>query len=284
MAPRRACRARGPGAPPSPGPGVAFPLWTLLAATSLAVTDLATPEDVSAQAGKADPAPLVGDRPDFTESASVVGRLQLETGYTYEDQGPERVHTVGELLVRIPAAGRLELRVEAPSWIREEAPSGAGDGWDLTDAGLGLKLELLEPGRAPAGPAVALLVDTSLPTGDHSASGELFPSARLATGLSLSDRVSLGANAGLASAENGEDRHAELLGSVSLGLAVHETVTAFLEGYGLAPTGGAPSSSVLNGGLTWLAGRHLQLDARLGTGLSGPAPELVLGTGVVWRL
>lgn len=268
----------------SPGPGLASPLWTVLAAAVPAVAALATPEVVAAQAESADPAPLVGDRPDFTESASVVGRLQLETGYTYEDQGSERVHTVGELLVRIPAARRLELRVEAPSWIREGAAPGGGDGWGLTDAGLGLKLGLLDPGRAHAGPAVALLVATSLPTGENSASGELFPSARLAAGVSLSDRASLGVNAGLASAENGEDRQAELLGSVSLGFAVRETVTAFLEGYGLAPTGGSPSSSVLNGGLTWLAGRHLQLDVRVGAGLSGPTPEVVLGTGVVCRL
>lgn len=236
----------------------------------------------------------MGDRPDFTESATAVGRLQLEMGYTYEDAGRSDVHTVGELLVRVPAGRRLELRIGVPSWswtddgdaldrgpgaeLPGEGPRG------ITDASLGVKLGLRDPGPGGAGPRVALLAGTSLPTGGDLGSDGLHPGGRLAAALDLSEQLSLGANAGVASAEAAGERYAELSGSLALGAAVSGAVGAYLEAYGFVPTGEGPdASSVVNGGITWLAGPDLQLDVRVGTGLSGPSPDLVLGTGVVWR-
>lgn len=246
---------------------------------------LALPADVSAQGGAAEdePAPLVGDRPDFTESASVVTRLQLESGYSYEEAGPSEVHTVGELLARIPAASRLELRVGVPSWTREQTGGPADATSGLTDASVGFKLELRDPGPAGSGPAVGLLAGTSLPTGEVG-SDRLEPEALLAAETDLSERVSVASNVGAASAEEGGERHAELFASLALGLAVTDAVGAYVETYGFAPTGSGPaSSSVVNGGVTWLAGPHLQLDARVGTGLSGPSPDVIFGAGVIWR-
>jgi hypothetical protein len=60
---------------------------------------------------------MVTDRPDFTESASVVprGRVQLEAGYTYardEDAGVLAAHSYPEALARIGVVDdRLELRL-----------------------------------------------------------------------------------------------------------------------------------------------------------------------------
>lgn len=226
--------------------------------------------------------PLVGDRPDFTESAAVVTRLQLETGYTYEELGGTDLHTLGELLVRVPVSGRLELRVGVPSWARERSSGTAAGATGLTDASLGVKLGLRNPGSG--GPAVAVLAGSTLPTGDEFGSDGLHPAARLAGALDLSERVSVAANAGAASAEDEGGRYAELSGSVSLGIGATDAVGVYLEAYGLAPTGGGPAAGwVLDGGATWLAGPHLQLDVRAGTGLAGPSPDLVLGAGAVWR-
>ncbi len=248
----------------------------------------ALPAGLSAQADTADaePPPLIGDRPDFTESASVVSRLQLEAGYTVEEVTDVEVHTMGELLVRVPAASRLELRFGVPSWswIDGAAPTGGQGSDGFTDPTVGVKLGLAEPGADGSGPSVALLAGANLPIRGAMGGDDVHPGGRLALGLDLSERLSLGTNAGMASAGEGEARHAELSGSVALGVGLTEAVGAYLETYGFARTGdGPPSSSVVNGGVTWLAGPDLQLDARVGTGLSGPAPDLILGTGIVWR-
>lgn len=268
----------------------------VVASAALALAVVASlPAGLAAQDGAAaEAAPLVGDRPDFTESAAVVGRLQLETGYTYEDAGTSDVHTVGELLLRVPAARRLELRIGVPSWSWMDAgdPPDLGPGAELpgegpsgiTDASLGVKVGLREPGPDGGGPAVALLAGTTVPTGGDVGSDGLHPGGLLAADADLSERVSLGANAGVASAEEGGIRYAELSGSLALGVGLTEAVGLYLEGYGFVPTGDGPgSSSVVDGGLTWLAGPDLQLDVRVGTGLSGPSPDLIFGTGVVWR-
>lgn len=263
----------------------AFPDGASAQAPSGAPEREGDPEDVR---------PLVGDRPDFTESASVVARLQLETGYTFEGDAPSDVHTAGELLVRVPVTRRLELRLGVPSWSWTETGDGpAGepgpelpgeDPGGMTDASLGVKVSLRDPGPGGGGPAVAVLAGSSVPTGGDVGSDGLHPAGILAAEVDLSDRVSLGANAGVASAEEGAARHAELSASLALGVGLGEEVGLFLEGYGFAPLADGPeASSVVDGGLTWLAGPDLQLDVRVGAGLSGPSPDLVLGTGVVWR-
>lgn len=267
----------------------------IVPAAGLALAALAVPAAVSAQAGgpdsvpAPDPAPLVGDRPDFTESASVVGRLQLEMGYSVEADHAADTHALGELLVRVPLARRLELRVGVPSWswVREDravAGTGPDDPAGFADAAVGVKVGLREAGPGDGGPAVALLAGATVPTGGEVGSDGVHPEGRFAAAVPLGGRLSLAANAGVASGEAAGTRYAELSGSVSLGIGVSEEVGAYLEGYGFVPTGDGPAaSSVVNGGLTWLAGPHLQLDVRLGAGMSGPAPDLVFGTGVVWR-
>jgi hypothetical protein len=67
------------------------------------------------------------DRPDFTESTSVVpkGHVQLETGYTYSRnvrEGVQSAHRFPEALLRAGVIGdRVELRVGL-SYSRREAP------------------------------------------------------------------------------------------------------------------------------------------------------------------
>ena len=126
--------------------------------------------------------PLVTDRPDFTESASVPGhgRVQVEGGWTVEESGETREHSLGEILVRIGLGERFEARIEPGSWISADA--GDADVSGLDDAGLGFKVLLFEE-IPPSFPAVALLLSSSVPTGDDEiGSQEWQPEARLALG------------------------------------------------------------------------------------------------------
>lgn len=277
------CRARG-----EPGSGDRSVSRLAAALTAAA---LLLPAALSAQVQPPEETPtpvtpLIGDRPDFTESASVVSRLQLESGYSYEETGPSDVHTLGELLVRMPASPRLEIRVAVPSWSWARttgSPSGERPR-GVTDASLGVKIALRDPGPDGRGPRLALLAGTTIPTGGEMGSDALQPGGRLAAGVELGDRLSLAANAGATSAEDEIGRYAELVGSLSLGVGLTRAIALYVESYGIAPTGDdRGSSSVLDGGVTWQPRPDLQLDVRLGTGVSGPSPDLIVGAGLVWR-
>ena len=127
---------------------------------------------------------LITDRPDFTESSFVVpvGRVQVESGATYTRSGLAREHALGEILVRVPAGRRAELRLGAPAylWQRDGARASGAD-----DAFLGAKFAL-SPGGGKR-PATALLIGTSLPTGAKSVSEKAWqPEVAVAASWDLS--------------------------------------------------------------------------------------------------
>ncbi|HJR54832.1 MAG TPA: transporter [Gemmatimonadota bacterium] len=237
---------------------------------------------------------LVTDRPDFTESASVPGggRVQVEGGWTVEEDGDTRTHSVGEILVRMGIGDRFEARVEPLTWTSvdgEGADIGGGDAVDdadgLDDVGIGFKAMLFDA-RPPGVPAVAFLLGTTIPTGDEEIGEEGWqPEARLALGWDLSDLWSLGANAGWGRPEEDGERFDQALGSIALGRSLGERVGAFLELYGLAPAGaeGDDDAAYLDGGLTLAFGPDAQLDARAGAGLTDAAADWFFGLGFARR-
>ena len=227
---------------------------------------------------------LVTDRPDFTESASVPGggRVQLEGGWTVEESGEARAHALGEILVRIGLGDRFEARIAPGSWV--SADDGGADVSGLDDAGVGFKVLLLDE-MAPAVPAAALLVSTSVPTGDDEiGSSSWQPEARLAMGWTLSEAWSLGANAGWGRPDAGGERFDQALGSVALGRSLGERLGAFLELYGFAPVEPeGDDAAVVDGGLTLALGPNAQLDVRAGAGLTDAAPDWLFGLGFAHR-
>lgn len=227
----------------------------------------------------ADRRPLVTDRPDFTESARAVRRLQLEAGYTRIGGDPTDTHRLGEALVRVPAVPRLELRVGVPSLLWEAG--GAADG-GLGDASLGAKLELARGGGGPGRPELAVLAGTSLPVGDRGAEGPV-PEVRLAAGAPLADRVGIGVNLGAARPEDAAGRYVEMVGSLALGVEAGGGLGVYAEVYGLEPTGGRPAASFVDGGLTWGIGPDVQLDARVAAPVAGEGREPRVGVGLSLR-
>lgn len=234
--------------------------------------------------GRSQDTELVTDRPDFTESASVPGpgRVQVEGGWTVEESGEAREHSLGEILVRIGLGDRFEARIEPGSWIA--ADDGESDVSGLDDAGLGVKILLLEE-QAPAIPATALLASTSVPTGDDEiGSSEWHPEVRLALGWTLSEIWSLGANAGWARSGDESEGFDQALGSVALGRSLGERLGMFLELYGSAPAAPAEDDvAVFDGGLTLGFGPDAQLDVRAGVGLTDVAPDWLFGLGFARR-
>lgn len=228
---------------------------------------------------------LVTDRPDFTESAVTVrpGRVQLEGGCTFSRTGAAERHTAGELLARIGVTGSAELRVGVGSVVVEEARGARETGVD--DATLGAKLTFAGGGMGLGRPAAALLLSTSVPTGSEGFGGRgVQPSAILALGWVLSERISLGANVGLTSAKAGGERFRQGRGSASLGVALDPRTGAYAEVYGFtAEEEAGPETGYLDAGLTRLLSPDLQIDLRVGVGVNDPEPEYFAGAGLAWR-
>lgn len=242
-----------------------------------------------AEAASQEAESLVTDRPDFTESASVPGggRIQVEGGWTVEGDDEVRAHSLGEVLIRIGVGERFEARIEPLTWISIDGDEtvDADDADGLDDAGIGFKAMLFDA-RPPGVPAAAILLGTTIPTGDEEVGEEGWqPEARLALGWDLSELWSLGANLGWGRPEEDGERFDQALGSVALGRSLGERVGAFLELYGLAPAGaeGNDDAAYLDGGFTLAFGPDAQLDARAGAGLTDAAADWFFGLGFARR-
>lgn len=230
-------------------------------------------------------APLIADRPDFTESTNSVapGRFQLETGYTFARDGDLREHTVGEVLLRIGVLTGVELRVGLNSFVVVEHDDPR-DAEGFEDVVLGAKLEL----PLPAGgwvPAAALLGSLSLPTGEDEVGGTdgVQPEAVLALGWDLAPRLSLGLNGGYGRLKEEGERFDQFSHSAALGFDVGRGVGLFLEYFALRPLEDRSDENTVNGGVTWLLTPNLQLDARAGLGLEGADPDYFTGVGLSVR-
>lgn len=222
--------------------------------------------------------PLVGDRPDFTESARTVapGSVQLEAGATLDTSEDADRWTVGEVLVRYGLEAGTELRLIAPSYLTLEA--GDADKLDgVGNAGIGIKQQLTD-----AGPRVAAITTVTLPTG----SDDVIDSATavdlaLAIEWDLTDTIGLGMNAG-AELVFDDDNSTQQWLSAALGLAASGRLGLFVESFVFTEELDR-FASYLSFGATCLVGQNLSVDARVGLGLGDREDEHFYGAGLVTR-
>lgn len=226
---------------------------------------------------------LVTDRPDQTESATVVprGLLQVETGYLYTRDGDVDSHAAPGTLFRIGLGGRTELRLGHAGVMGTEGRRGAGD------SELGTKINLI-PRADGWRPELAILGGLSLPTGDSRFSSDgADPSFLVAFAHELAPRLALGYNAGAVweSSTDSPGRDAFVVYSLALGIGVTDRLGAFLEVFGDRQFADEIAAGVsADAGLTFLLTDVLQLDVSVGRGLRGPADDLFVGTGLSLRL
>jgi hypothetical protein len=228
--------------------------------------------------------PMVTDRPDFTESATIVprGYFQLEAGFTVEDADAVDVVQVGEALLRFSLDELWEVRLGFPSHLSVDTPGG-----DLTgtgDASIGTKRYL---GQITAlnDAYSAVLLSMSVPTaGGDFDSSSWQPDAVLALGWDLDGGWGLGANLGYTYADDGDERFSRLRGSLSLGVPLGSQLSAFAETYVFNKESEAGSTAwYADTGLTYRLTDDLQLDARVGFGLSDDTSDFFFGAGVSTR-
>jgi hypothetical protein len=240
------------------------------------------------------PPPLVTDRPDQTESTSIVpsGLVQLEAGWSWvhEVDGGVRARTHSMPgLVRVGILERLEGRLgfEGFQSVARDGRPVSSSG--LGDSELGFKYRLWDGGLWI--PELALIVQVSIPTGSEGFSSERAdPGVLLAFSNAISERLSLGYNLGSvwSSVDDGGGRRTALVDviyTVALGISLTGRLGMFVESFGsVGVQKGAADSHSLDGGFTYRLADNLQLDVSAGLGLNRAASDWFAGAGVAVRL
>ena len=243
------------------------------------------------------------NRPNFTESASAVGRgaAVLETGYTYvrrSDADPTSIHSFGEPALRVGGvADWLELSV-ASTYVVEDAAGepGAADG--ARDLYLGAKIALTP--QSGFLPKTAIIPQMLVPTGADAFSGrEALAGAAFVYGWQVTEDLSVAGGTQANRARNGSspasitgfgfnpdaqpgdgDRGAytEWTQSLVVGAALTERVGAFGEYVGFYPTGvDLRGEHYLLGGGTYQLTDTTKLGLRYGVGLNDAAADYFVG-------
>jgi len=255
---------------------------------ALAMLMICAPSRVSAQEAPE----LVTDRPDQTESSSVVGPgyVQFEGGWTHSenDDGVEvRTDAIPEVLLRIGLVERLELRLGFSGYVWEDVDAGE-DNDGLGDTEVGTKLFLWKEGGYL--PEAALLTHLSLPTGESGFSSERAdPSFAFLFSHTLTDRLSFGYNLGAVwgteqDASGDRDTLSVFRYTATLGVGLTERLSGFVEVFGDVPmsASGGPAN-MFDGGFTYLIIDNFQIDVASGVGLSQEADDWFITTGATYR-
>ncbi len=233
--------------------------------------------------------PLVTDRPDATESPTLVpkGYLQIETGAFFEESGndtfKEKTTTFNTTLLRYGILENLELRV---GWDFAETKTEIND-TELDDIASGLSPLLLGAKIAVAEekgllPEIGIIGHVFLP---FTAGKDFRPETtgvdfRFSFAHTLSKKSSLSYNLG---AEWGNDSpEAAYIYTVAYGYSITNTFGIYAELYGDLPEDSS-ANHLWDAGLTYLLSDNIQLDATVGSGIT-EGQNLLLSAGISIRL
>lgn len=236
-------------------------------------------------------APLVTDRPDFTEASSTVGLgvAQLEIGYTYtfDNNGTDQTisHSYAEPLLRLGIlADWLEFRISQN--VNSERISGVEDS-GATDLYLGFKIALTpQEGWLPE---MALIPQATVPTGSRDfGSDEFLPGLNWIYGWELNDFLSTAGSTQFnrANDETTSDAYTEWAQSWTVAYSLSERWGGYTEWYAFFPHSADTDQTqhYFNGGITFLVNNDIQWDIRAGTGLNDNSDDYFVGTGLSIRL
>jgi hypothetical protein len=239
-------------------------------------------------------APIVTDRPDFTESTVTVGYgvVQLESGYTFtydsEDDDRTRSHSFPETLLRIGMfAEWFEWRIDW-NYLEEETDIGGLEDSvsGAEDLILGMKIALTP--QECILPETAIILQMSVPTGSSNfTADEILPGFNYLYSWDINDEWSTGGSTGINGAIDDItlDSYTEVTSSWTLGHSWTEKLGSYAEWFVLIPASADtnPTENYFNGGFTYLINDDLQWDIRAGVGLNSGADDFFAGSGISFR-
>lgn len=240
-------------------------------------------------------APLVTDRPDFTEASSTVGLgvAQLEFGYTFtsnsDDGTKTRSHTMGEYLLRYGIiADWLELRVGLFP-VQEKTVLGSMSNTTLGTEDLYLGLKIALTAQDGWKPEMAIIPQMTIPTGsNYFSNDETLLGLNWIYSWEINDFISTAGSTQVNRALDGTtgDSYYEWAQSWTIAYTLTEKLGAYTEWYGLFSNSAETERTqhYANGGFTYLINNDVQFDIRAGYGLNHIADDYFIGTGLSIRL
>lgn len=208
-------------------------------------------------------AQIITDRPDQTESSSVIGsgNFQIESGFLLEtDHNNNKNILLPTNLLRFGLSDQLELRlVNEFSMVAEEQETTFSG---MNDLQIGVKLSLTNDESKST--QIAILDHLIVPSGSNNLTDNSYG---ISHKFSVSHEVpnfDLGYNIGYDYFEGGSDA---LTYSLALGKAIHEKMSVYIEPYGSWEN---LETFQLNAdsGFTYLMKENLQADFSFGLGLN----------------
>jgi len=244
---------------------------------------------IAALAQEAIPA-LVTDRPDQTESSSVVPlkSLQIETGFLLENEENTfreiRSFAYNTTLIRYGLLERLELRIGLEYLGDRSVMKLTGNETSISGFSplyTGFKIKVTE--ESGILPEIAFLGGLVLPftANQNYETNYAAVNMRFSMSHTLSDRFSIGYNLGVET--DGISSVPSYYYSFVTGFSVTGKIGTFVESYGFIPeTGNA--EHLLDAGITYLLLPTLQLDFSAGIGISEAAIKNFLSVGLSYRI
>jgi hypothetical protein len=250
-----------------------------------------------AESAKSDP--IATDRPDFVESAQVVGRgrFQLETGYTLDKSKHDGIKNDSystPTLLRFGLNDSWEFRVETEGFMRSTSQNliGPGAGTSLTehgfaDLGLGLKWQLQNGDEATEKPSIGIVGQLDFSSGSQAFRGQgTRPSLLLAVEWDLPGDTAIGFMPGIIVDKNDQGKN---FGIGVLALTMSKPIAQGWSGFvevaaqELKTRKNGGNVVTFDTGISYLLSNDAQVDFYVMKGISKAASNLQTGVGLSLR-
>ncbi len=257
-----------------------------LLASTFSATGQETDAPPAAPRPKIELPELVTDRPDFTESAEVVGRavFQLETGFSLNKAAlngeKERSITGPFPLLRLGLTRRVEFRLagDGYSWQRLTTNEADERAHGRSDFSLGGKVKFFD--QTAVLPDFAVIAAVMVPKGHPQFRSTGYdPEVKLCVAKDAPAGFTLSSNFNFASVKDGDGRFLARALTMSAGHAVWRELSMYAEAYNVTIDRGMGTSTIVNAGLTHPIGRGAQVDVLAGHSVAGRQVGWFVGVG-----
>lgn len=242
------------------------------------------------QQNKTELSALVTDRPDFTESAEVVGRavFQMESGFTFDKftlEGERSRSISGPYpLLRLGLSRRVELRFagDGYSWQRTSSLTEDERANGRSDYSAGGKVKLFDQTRAL--PDFAVIAAVTLPKGHpHFRAAGYDTEFKFCFAKDAPLGFTVSSNVNLAPVKDAAGHYISRAFSISAGHAMWRNLSMYIETYNVTIDRNLGTSTILNGGLTHPIGKGVQVDVLTGHSVAGRQVGWFVGVGLSIR-